>query len=245
MKQLSKESFKFMADLWANNSKAWFDENRKRYEEHVRLPMKAMVEALTEPVATILPEFTGKPKISRINNDIRFSLNKPPYKEHIWISFIVVLSEGQFADLFVGINRNGWFVGSGIGSQKREPLNNWRRNLIGHAGTWRRYMNQSGYAQRVEFYCENKYKKPLFDDIPADLVEIVQSRSVWIVEKSKPEFHNNPVAEFFNGLCRMLPVNLFMITPTDYLVERLHEIGATIMPPDDYTALLWSLLEVT
>jgi len=51
MKTLGSETFQFMADLWENNNKAWFDENRKRYESEVRKPLK--------------PEFnTYKPVIS-------------------------------------------------------------------------------------------------------------------------------------------------------------------------------------
>ena len=243
MPQLTTESFKFMAELWANNNKAWFEENRKRYDQHVRLPMKAMVKDLTEPVMTILPEFFGKPKVSRINNDIRFTPNKPPYKEHIWISFLSSPNEGQTADLFVGINRNGWFVGSGTGSSKREPLDTWRRNLIELQDLWRRYIYDTGYVDRFDFYYEDKYKKPLFENIPEEMTDLIQSKGVWIVEKSKSEFKDDPAKEFFRGLCRMLPIQLFMITPTSLLQERLSELQDNITPPDDDIARLWSSLK--
>ena len=242
MPQLTTESFKFMAELWANNNKAWFEANRKRYDQHVRLPMKAMVKDLTEPVMTILPEFSGKPKVSRINNDIRFTPHKPPYKEHIWISFLSAPVEGQTADLFVGINRNGWWAGSGTGSSKREPLEMWRRNLIEYHDIWRRYIYVTGYADRFDFYCENKYKKPLFENIPEELTDLIQSKSVWIVEKAKAEFDEDPGREFFKGLCRMLPIHLFMITPTEYLRERLNDLLDNIEPPDKDVAELWSAM---
>ena len=80
---IGTESFQFMKDLWDNNNKSWFDENRKRYEKVLRNPMKELAEDLSGPISIILPEFTGKVKVSRINNDIRFSPNKPPYKEHM------------------------------------------------------------------------------------------------------------------------------------------------------------------
>lgn len=40
MNALSRETFDFMGDLWKNNSRKWFDDNRQRYEDHVRKPLK-------------------------------------------------------------------------------------------------------------------------------------------------------------------------------------------------------------
>ncbi|MDP8241176.1 MAG: DUF2461 domain-containing protein [Candidatus Hatepunaea meridiana] len=195
MRQISVESFKFMADLWNNNNKQWFTDNRRRYEETVRLPLKSLAEALAEPVASILPEFTGKPKMSRINNDIRFSLNKPPYKEHIWISFGKV--KGSCADIFVAIGRNGWAAGCGIGAPKQEQLDGWRKNLLEHRDVWRRYAQAAGMGEKIGIYINNSYKKPLFPDIPDDLMQLVQAKSVWLVEIPKTEFNDNPERDFF------------------------------------------------
>jgi len=72
---LTQETYDFLAELEKNNSKVWFDENRKRYEQFVRQPIKSLAEALDDPVSLIMTEFDGKSKISRINNDIRFTPN--------------------------------------------------------------------------------------------------------------------------------------------------------------------------
>ncbi len=241
MQQISAETFKFMADLWVNNNKGWFDENRKRYEQHVRRPMKIIAESLAEPVAVILPEFSGKPKLSRINNDIRFTPNKPPYKEHMWISFGSRIEQG--ADLFSAIGRNGWATGCGIGTPKREPLDTWRKNLLEYRDVWRKYSTALGLGEKVLTYYDKFYKKSLFPDIPEDLEKLVQAKSIWIVEASKTTFKDNPEVDFFRGLCQMLPVYLFMSAPTDKLPERLLELGNRIKPPDTETGKLWKTLE--
>ncbi|HRD54500.1 MAG TPA: DUF2461 domain-containing protein [Flavobacteriales bacterium] len=73
---------KFFIDLAKNNSKEWFDANRKRYEQSVKQPFEAFV---AEAIARISKHdkavtITPKEAIFRINKDIRFSKDKTPYK---------------------------------------------------------------------------------------------------------------------------------------------------------------------
>ena len=127
MSYIGNDAFKFMADLQQNNNKAWFDANRTRYEQYVRDPMKALAGALEDPVFFILPEFSGRAKVSRINNDIRFSPNKPPYKERVWISFSddsqrcanpsspeSTGTDGRLAQASLIQNANHWMTGAAI-----------------------------------------------------------------------------------------------------------------------------------
>ena len=229
-----------MADLWKNNNRNWFDENRKRYDEHVRLPLKAMAETLSEPVSGILSDFFGKPKVSRINNDIRFSPNKPLYKEHMWVSFRD--RNQRYADIFAAIGRKGWAVGCGIGAPKRDPLDEWRRNLIEYTDIWNSYVKASGIGEMIEKYIEKSYKKPLFPDIPDEVRDLVQAKGIWLVEVSRKSFNKNPEADFFRGICRMLPIYFFMVCSTTELLARLKELGKSIKPPDEETGEMWKAM---
>ena len=64
----------FYDGLEADNSKAYWADNRPVYDEQVRAPMEALLGALE-------PEF-GKGKIFRPYRDVRFSADKTPYKTH-------------------------------------------------------------------------------------------------------------------------------------------------------------------
>jgi len=66
----------FFLGLQMNNSKAYFEANRRKYEEEVKAPMQALL-------ADLEPEF-GQAKLSRPNRDIRFSTDKSPYKTNIY-----------------------------------------------------------------------------------------------------------------------------------------------------------------
>ncbi|MDP8205364.1 MAG: DUF2461 family protein [Candidatus Electryonea clarkiae] len=240
MSTINNDTFKFMADLYDNNNKEWFNLNRKRYEVHVREAMKNMANSIAGPVSTVVKEFSGKPKISRINNDIRFSPNKPLYKEHVWISFG---EKDHIAGLFAAIGKNGWATGCGIGAPKREMLDNWRKNLVTHIDTWRKYAKAIDLENNIDIYTENLYKKPLFPDIPDDVNDMVQARGTWIVDKPKLKFKNSPEEDYFNGICRMLPIYLFMAsTPAD-LLKRIAELGDNIAAPNEHVEKYWNVLK--
>ena len=64
----------FYDGLEADNSKAYWTDNRPVYDEQVRAPMEALLAALE-------PEF-GTGKIFRPYRDVRFSKDKTPYKTH-------------------------------------------------------------------------------------------------------------------------------------------------------------------
>jgi uncharacterized protein (TIGR02453 family) len=65
----------FFIGLELDNSKRYFDANRKAYEESVKAPMLALVDSLAGDY--------GEGKVFRPNRDIRFSKDKSPYKTNI------------------------------------------------------------------------------------------------------------------------------------------------------------------
>ncbi|MCM3873990.1 MAG: DUF2461 domain-containing protein [Pyrinomonadaceae bacterium] len=85
MVYFTREYQAFFHQLAKNNSKAWFDSNRKRYEEHVKQPFAAFVEVMLDRIKAEDPEIeiAAKDAIFRINRDIRFSKEKSPYKTHM------------------------------------------------------------------------------------------------------------------------------------------------------------------
>jgi len=85
MGYFSQDFLDFFCELKANNSKAWFDENRKRYQKSVKEPFEFFVNDVIQRVRTIEPEvdISAKDAILRINRDIRFSKDKTPYNTHV------------------------------------------------------------------------------------------------------------------------------------------------------------------
>jgi uncharacterized protein (TIGR02453 family) len=75
----------FFIDLAANNNTVWFNENRRTYELEVKEPFARFTNEMIKRIQQHEPAIAIKPSeaIMRINNDIRFSKDKSPYKLHM------------------------------------------------------------------------------------------------------------------------------------------------------------------
>lgn len=84
-----KEALAFFRDLKKNNKKEWFEPRKQLYEDTVRAPMFALVEAINAELAKLAPDHMAEPKkaIYRLYRDTRFSKDKTPYKTHIAANF--------------------------------------------------------------------------------------------------------------------------------------------------------------
>ena len=85
------ETFAYLADLKANNEKAWFDANRERYEEVWKSAGLSFIAGISERMAALEPPLRAVPKLNgslrRINRDVRFSKDKSPYNASLHMIF--------------------------------------------------------------------------------------------------------------------------------------------------------------
>ena len=84
-----EETLQFFIDLRFNNNKMYFEENRARYEEVVKAPFHAFIEELAPYMLKIDPQMEVRPYkcLARIHRDTRFSKDKSPYRDHLWLCF--------------------------------------------------------------------------------------------------------------------------------------------------------------
>ena len=87
------ELVSFYQELSSNNDRAWFEQNKDRYERHVLKPATLFVEAMGERLRLISPRIVadrrtnGAGSIFRIYRDTRFSKDKTPFKTFLGIFF--------------------------------------------------------------------------------------------------------------------------------------------------------------
>ena len=88
----TKATLQFLDQLAANNNRAWFDENRSRYEALVREPALDFIDAMAPALQTFAPHFRADLRkvggsLMRVYRDTRFARDKTPYKTNIGIQF--------------------------------------------------------------------------------------------------------------------------------------------------------------
>lgn len=96
--------------LEADNSRAWFQANRRTYDEAVRQPLESLL-------AEVEAEF-GEGKVFRPNRDTRFSKDKTPYKTQL-AALLAVEGGGGW---YVQLSKEGLLVGGGLYHPERERL---------------------------------------------------------------------------------------------------------------------------
>ena len=101
---------RFFIGLELDNSKAYFEANKKTYLERVKGPMVGLLAALE-------PEF-GPGKIFRANRDIRFSADKSPYKTNI----AATTERGGY----VSLDARGLYAGGGHYHLERPQIEAYR-----------------------------------------------------------------------------------------------------------------------
>ncbi|HEU0119393.1 MAG TPA: DUF2461 domain-containing protein [Bryobacteraceae bacterium] len=79
------QGIQFLQELKDNNTREWFTPRKAVFDEQVKAPMVALVDAVNGELASFAPDYLTEPSkaIYRIYRDTRFSNDKTPYKTHI------------------------------------------------------------------------------------------------------------------------------------------------------------------
>jgi uncharacterized protein (TIGR02453 family) len=85
-----KQALSFLRGIQRNNNREWFLARKQIYEEKLRKPLLALVEALNAELAALAPAYVTDPAkaIYRFYRDTRFSSDKKPYKTHVAAIFM-------------------------------------------------------------------------------------------------------------------------------------------------------------
>jgi len=132
MSYFDAESLGFFRGIARHNSKPWFESHRADYERSVKEPMAEFVQEMDMRMSRFAPEITGEPKRSvfRLHRDIRFSMDKSPYKTHAacWFyhadgsSKVGREAHGGGAGFYFHLQPGASFVGGGCWMPPRPAL---------------------------------------------------------------------------------------------------------------------------
>ncbi len=115
MKLFSAETFRFLKDLSSPRDKAWFEENRGRYEENLLSPLRQAVTDIGPSLREVIKDCEIRPAvnktITRINRDMRFSKGQSPYKDNMLALFYREGRKRLDAQLFLGLQPEGVWRG--------------------------------------------------------------------------------------------------------------------------------------
>jgi len=84
-----EETIRFFLGLRFHNDAAYFEAHRNEYEQYVREPFYAFIDAMAPAVKQIADDMELRPArcLARIRRDTRFTKDKSPYRDHMWLLF--------------------------------------------------------------------------------------------------------------------------------------------------------------
>lgn len=124
-----------MLDLRFNNNKTFMQEQRGRYQQVMRDPHYALINALAPQMLAIDPLMEVRPHkvLSRIFRDTRFSHDKSPYRDHHWIAFRRSGEPREKSLMFWFEARvEGMNWGLGFWGENRPAMDMLRRRMVSH-----------------------------------------------------------------------------------------------------------------
>ncbi len=128
-----EEALAFLQELRENNNRKWFQANYSRYEESLRLPMLNLSATMIEQMKKIDPLIDIQPEdaLFQMGRDIRFSMDKSPYKTHVGL-LIARKGADSFAHpgLYVQVAASGFGIASGFHSLEHSQSMAIRRFLM-------------------------------------------------------------------------------------------------------------------
>jgi uncharacterized protein (TIGR02453 family) len=134
------EAVQFLADLAANNDRAWFQPRKAEYERLIKEPMEQLCQALADRFAAQDIPLRADPKRSpfRIYRDTRFSKDKSPYKTYASASFPYTGPGGSgWADegphgsgAYFHFQPGEMFAGGGMWMPEKPRLDAFRRAIV-------------------------------------------------------------------------------------------------------------------
>ena len=191
---ITQEYILFFEKLASNNHKEWFDENRKRYEEHVRKPfielVQSLIPALMEIEPSILPD--AKKALFRINRDIRFSKDKTPYNTMMKAGLSPGGKKSELPGFYLGIGADNVHLGGGLYQLDKNALKNVRTLIAGHTDEFLDIINASSFKKHFGELKGDQNKR-----IDAEFHPVIEQTS-HILNKQFYAMATLPTSQFIN-----------------------------------------------
>jgi uncharacterized protein (TIGR02453 family) len=127
-----KDIMFFLADLRRNNTRDWFQANRKRYES-CRDEYLDIVQSVIHAVSGFdlrLNDLKARDALFRINRDIRFSNDKSPYKTHFGAYMARGGRKSPEAGYYMHVSPDEVFIAAGSYSPEKERLKVIRQEIL-------------------------------------------------------------------------------------------------------------------
>ena len=148
--------FEFLLELRANNDRAWFQDNKGRYEEHVKEPLLQFIADFGPKLQSISEHFVADTRTNggsmfRIYRDVRFSKDKSPYKTQAAAQFRHEVGKSAHAPgFYLHLAPDEVFAGIGLWRPDSATLGRIRNRIASNPQRWERASKDPAFLDAFE-----------------------------------------------------------------------------------------------
>lgn len=217
------ELFDFLRELRENNSRDWFQDNKKRYEHDVKEPLLGFISDFGKKVPKISAHIRADPRpvggsLFRIYRDVRFSKNKAPYKTHAAAQFRHKRGKDVHTPgFYLHLEPDQVFAGGGIWHPDSASLKNIRQAMVDCPDDWRKAISGKAFQRDCELQGESLKRPPKGFDAEHPLIEDLKRKDFIAVQSfSEDAALQGDFLNTFVAFCRQTaPLMAFLTSALD------------------------------
>lgn len=174
--------FSFLRDLAAHNDREWFTAHRGRYESDVREPARAFIRDVAPHLEEFAPHLIvddskSGGSLMRINRDLRFSPDGPPYKSYVGIHFRhEEFKERSAPSIFLRLEPRRSAIGIGLWRPDAAAAGAVRSAIVERPEDWREIVEDLRIADAFDLVGDSLRRPPRGIDPDNPLIEVLKRK---------------------------------------------------------------------
>ena len=184
-------TIQFFLSLRFNNNISFFEEHKEEYLRDVQAPFYAFIEEMAPHMRAIDESMEVRPAkcLARIRRDVRFTKDKSPFRDHLWLLFRRAAEPRDGSLMFwfeVSPETTGW--GMGFWGENRPVFDLLRRRLAANPAAFQSVLENCHLADRNLVMGGESFKRMAVpEQIPPELIPFYTAKELYI-HQSQTQF---------------------------------------------------------
>jgi uncharacterized protein (TIGR02453 family) len=214
---IQRHTFDFLKELVENNNREWFQANKQRYEaarDNVIEFTAEWIKLLHKIDPSIDEALDAKKCVMRIYRDIRFRIDKTPYKNNFGISIPTKGLKAGRAEYYLQISPGNSFIAGGYWMPEKDHLKAIRQEIDYNAGELKRIIDDAGFIELFGEFRKQEQLKSVPREYSAENenIELLKLKSFVAFHQLKDdELLLKDAAADVAAICsKIYPLNVFL-----------------------------------
>jgi len=189
---------RFLRDLETNNTRAWFERNKHRYEAEVREPALEFIRLMAPKIQKISKHLVASDKkvggsLMRVHRDVRFSRDKRPYKTNLGIQFRHTAGKDVHAPgFYFHVDPKSVFLGAGMWHPEPDALAAIREAMVDDPKAYRAAIAAKAFTNGFALEGDSLTRAPKGYDPDHPLIDALRRKDHIAVLNLKPKDATRP-----------------------------------------------------